>query len=124
VCAHAQFIAESLAQKGQLMEAASEDKYLQVVSLVTAWKNFLIVAMKHLPFELTPEHKYILADDAREALIQELEDTGNTKPVVLLAELCLMLASKWGRYRCIYHFMQTNLQYRSLSGTNNLFLQI
>lgn len=110
-----QFIAESLAQKEQLME---EDKYSHVISLVTSWKNFLIVALKHLPFELTPEHKYFLADDAREALIQELEDMGSMKPVVLLAELCLILATKWGRYKCFYLFMQTNLQYRNLFGTS------
>jgi hypothetical protein len=94
-----QFIAESLAQKEQLMDTTSEDAYPQVISLVTAWKNFLIVAIKHLPFELTPEHKYFLANDAREALIQELEDMGNMKPIVLIAELCLILATKWGRYK-------------------------
>jgi hypothetical protein len=93
-----QFIAESLTQKEKLMEVAGEEKYPQTIELVTAWKNFLIVAMKHLPFELTPEHKYFLANDARRALIQELEEMGSMKPIVLLSELCLILSTKWGRY--------------------------
>lgn len=83
------------------MAAADEDRYPQTVSLLCAWKDFLIVAAKHLPFELTREHKYFLADDAREALIQELEDMGNMKSIVLLAELCLILATKWERYECV-----------------------
>jgi hypothetical protein len=95
-----QFIAESLALKEQLMEVAGEEKYPQTIALVTAWKNFLIVAMNHLPFELTLEHKYFLADDARKALIQELEEMGNMKPVVLLAELCLILSTEWRKYDC------------------------
>jgi hypothetical protein len=115
-----QFVAASLAEKEQLMEAAGEDKYAQAVSLVTAWKNFLTVAVKHLPFELTPEQKYFLANDARESLIQELEDMGNMKPIVLLAELCLILATKWGRYKyvptCPYGLC---LQYRIINGTSN-----
>jgi hypothetical protein len=84
--------------KEQLMEVVGEEKYPQNIALVTAWKNFLIVAVKHLPFELTPEHKYLLADDARRALIQELEEMGSMKSIVLLAELCLILSTKWGRY--------------------------
>ncbi|XP_021941566.1 nucleoporin NUP188 homolog [Zootermopsis nevadensis] len=96
------FIAESLSQKGQLIEAASEEKYSQVISLLNAWKNFLTVAMKHLPFEFASRHKYFLANDAREALIQEMEDMGNMKPIVLLAELCLILTTKWGRHSIKY----------------------
>lgn len=91
------FVAETLTVKEQLLEVAGEEKYPQTIALVTAWKNFLIVAMKHLPFELTPEHKYFLADDARRALIQELEEMGSMKAIVLLAELCLILSTKWGR---------------------------
>ena len=80
------------------MAAAGEDRYPPTVSLLCAWKDFLIVATKHLPFELTPEQKCFLADDAREALIQELENMGNMKSIVVLAELCLILATKWERY--------------------------
>jgi hypothetical protein len=80
------------------MEVAGEEKYPQIIALVTAWKNFLIVAMKHLPFESTAEQKYFLANDARKALIEELEQMGSMRAIVLLAELCLMLSTKWGRY--------------------------
>jgi hypothetical protein len=78
--------------------AAGEDRYPPTVSLLCAWKDFLIVAAKHLPFELTPQQKCFLADDAREALIQELENMGNMKSIVVLAELCLILDTKWERY--------------------------
>ncbi|XP_069692288.1 nucleoporin Nup188 [Periplaneta americana] len=91
------FIAESLTRKDQMTQSAEDERYLQAISLVTAWKDFLIVALKHLPFELTAEQKYFLADNAREALIQELEDMGSMKSIVLLAELCLILTTKWGR---------------------------
>jgi hypothetical protein len=93
-----QFIAESLTLKEELMKVAGEEKYPQTIALVTAWKNFLVVAIKHLPFELTPEHKYFLSNDARKALIQELEEMWSMKLIVLLAELCLVLSTKWGRY--------------------------
>jgi hypothetical protein len=93
-----QFVAESLVQKEELVEATGTDECPKTVSLLRAWKDFLIVAAKHSPFKLTPERKYFLADDAREALIQELENMGNMKAIVLLAELCLILATKWERY--------------------------
>lgn len=89
-----EFVAESHVQKDA---AAGKDKYPPTVSLLCAWKDFLIVASKHLPFELTPQQKHFLADDAREALIQELENMGNMKSIVVLAELCLILATKWER---------------------------
>jgi hypothetical protein len=78
--------------------AAGEDRYPPTVSLLCAWKDFLVVAAKHLSFELTPQQKYFLADDAREALIRELENMGNMMSIVVLAELCLILATKWERY--------------------------
>jgi hypothetical protein len=93
-----QFVAESHVQKEELVAAAGEDRCPPTVSLLCAWKDFLIIAAKHLPFELTPQQKYFLADDAREALIQELENMGNLKSIVVLAELCLILATKWERY--------------------------
>ena len=61
----------------------------------------MVVAAKHLSFDLTPQQKYFLADDAREVLIQELENMGNMKSIVVLAELCLILATKWERYECV-----------------------
>jgi hypothetical protein len=98
-----QFVAESHDQKDELVAAAGEDRYPPTVSLLCAWKDFLIVAAKHLPFELTPQHKYFLADDAREALIQELENMGSMKSIVVLAELCLILTTKWERYELVGH---------------------
>jgi hypothetical protein len=94
----AQFVAGSHVQKEELVAAAGVDRYPPTVSLLCAWKDFLIIAAKHLPFELMPQQKYFLADDAREALIQELENMGNMKSIVVLAELCLILATKWERY--------------------------
>jgi len=96
-----QFVAESHVQKDDMVAAAGKDKYPPTVSLLCAWKDFLIVASKHLPFELTPQQKHFLADDAREALIQELENMGNMKSIIVLAELCLKLTTKWERYECV-----------------------
>jgi hypothetical protein len=93
-----QFVSESHIQKEDLAAAAGKYRYLPMVSLLCAWKDLLIVAAKHLPFELTSRHKHFLANDAREALIQELENMGNMKSIVVLAELCLILATKWKRY--------------------------
>ena len=81
-----------------MVAAAGKDGYPPTVSLLCAWKDFVIVAAKHLPFELTPQQKHFLADNAREALIQELENMGNMKSIVVLTELCLILATKWERY--------------------------
>ena len=96
-----QFVAESHVQKDEMVAAAGKDRYPPTVSLLCAWKDFLIVAAKHLPFELTPQQKHFLADDAREALIQDLENMGNMRSIVVLAELCLILATKWERYECV-----------------------
>ena len=77
--------------------ASDEEMYSQALLLATAWKDFLMVAIKHLPFDLHIHQKHALANDAYETLIKELEEMSTMKPIVLSAELCLVLTTKWGR---------------------------
>ncbi|XP_023221238.1 nucleoporin NUP188 homolog [Centruroides sculpturatus] len=75
------------------LSESTPDRYI----LLKCWKDFLLVATKFFQGDLkiSENNKISIMEDILESLKFELLDTTNTKSLVLLAELYLLLLQKW-----------------------------
>ncbi|CAK1601728.1 unnamed protein product [Parnassius mnemosyne] len=71
------------------------DKVPVWLSLLTSWKDFMTIFCKCLPISLNIAHKAKMVAPCMNALLTELDELKDSRLVVILAELYVILLANW-----------------------------
>ncbi|KAM3967819.1 LOW QUALITY PROTEIN: nuclear pore complex protein Nup188 [Aphomia sociella] len=71
------------------------DKVPVWLSLLTSWKDFITIFCKCLPITLNIAHKAKMVAPCMNALLIELDELKDSRLVVILAELYVIMLAKW-----------------------------